>query len=70
MIGAIVNGNIVPLDYKLKDGDIVKINTNKNSKGPSQEWINICFTTSAKNKIKAFFSKIDKEKQRLMVKIC
>ena len=62
MIGAIVNGNIVSLDYKLKDGDIVKINTNKNSKGPSQEWINICFTTSTKNKIKAFFSKIDKEK--------
>lgn len=62
MIGTIVNGNIVSLDYKLKDGDIVKINTNKNSKGPSQEWINICFTTSAKNKIKAFFSKIDKEK--------
>lgn len=62
MVGAIVNGNIVSLDYKLKDGDIVKINTNKNSKGPSQEWINICFTTSAKNKIKAFFSKIDKEK--------
>lgn len=62
MVGAIVNGNIVSLDYKLKDGDIVKINTNKNSKGPSKEWINICFTTSAKNKIKAFFSKIDKEK--------
>ena len=62
MIGAIVNGNIFSLDYKLKDWDIVKINTNKNSKGPSQEWINICFTTSAKNKIKAFFSKIDKEK--------
>ena len=61
MIGAIVNNNIVPLDYKLKDGDIVKINTNKNSKGPSKEWINIAFTTSAKNKIKAFFSKIDKD---------
>ena len=60
MVGAIVNGNIVPLDYKLKDGDIVKINTNKNSKGPSKEWINIAYTTSAKNKIKAFFSKIDK----------
>lgn len=62
MIGAIVNDNIVPLDYKLKNNDIVKINTNKNSKGPSKEWVNICFTTSAKNKIKAFFSKIDKEK--------
>ena len=62
MIGAIVNDSIVPLDYKLKNNDIVKINTNKNSKGPSKEWINICFTTSAKNKIKAFFSKIDKEK--------
>lgn len=61
MIGAIVNNNIVPLDYKLKDGDIVKINTNKNSKGPSKEWMNIAFTTSAKNKIKAFFSKIDKD---------
>ena len=62
MIGAIVNDNIVPLDYKLKNNDIVKINTNKHSKGPSKEWINICFTTSVKNKIKAFFSKIDKEK--------
>ena len=61
MIGAIVDNNIVTLDYKLKDGDIVKINTNKNSKGPSKEWINIAYTTSAKNKIKAFFSKVDKE---------
>lgn len=62
MVGAIVNNNIVSLDYKLQDGDIIKINTNKNSKGPSKEWVNIAFTTSAKNKIKAFFSKIDKEK--------
>ncbi len=61
MVGAIVNNSIVPLDYKLKDNDIVKINTNKNSKGPSKEWINIAYTTSAKNKIKAFFSKIDKD---------
>lgn len=61
MIGAIVNNNIVTLDYKLKDGDIVKINTNKNSKGPSKEWVNIAYTTSAKNKIKAFFSKVDKD---------
>ena len=60
MVGAIVNENIVPLDYKLKDGDIVKININKNSKGPSKEWINIVFTSQARNKIKNFYSKIDK----------
>ena len=61
MVGAIVNNNIVPLDYKLKDNDIIKINTNKNSVGPSREWINMAYTSSAKNKIKAFFNKIDKE---------
>lgn len=60
MIGAIVNDNIVSLDYKLNDGDIVKINTNKNSKGPSKEWINIAFTSLAKNRIKGFYTKIDK----------
>ncbi len=61
MVGAIVNNNIVALDYKLKDGDIVKINTNKNNKGPSKEWLNIAYTAGAKNKIKAFFSKVDKD---------
>ena len=59
-VGAIVNNNIVPLDYKLKDNDIVKINTNKNST-PSQEWLNIVKTSQAKNKIKAFFNKTSKE---------
>ena len=61
MVGAIVNGNIVPLDYKLKDNDIVKINTNNNSKGPSKEWMNIAYTTQAKNKIRSYFNKIDKQ---------
>lgn len=61
MIGAIVNGSIVPLDYTLQDGDIIKINTNKNSFGPGREWINMAKTTGAKNKIKAFFNRIDKE---------
>jgi len=60
MVGAIVNDNIVPLDYKLKDGDIIKINTNKNSKGPSKEWINIVYTSQARNRIKSFYTKIDK----------
>ena len=61
MVGAIVNNNIVPLDYILKDNDIIKINTNKNSVGPSYEWINLAHTAQAKNKIRAFFKKIDKE---------
>ena len=60
MVGAIVNGNIVPLDYKLQDNDIVKINTNKSSI-PSKEWINMAYTQQAKNKIKAYFNRIDKE---------
>ena len=59
-VGAIVNGNIVPLDYQLQDNDIVKINTNKSST-PSREWMNMAYTQQAKNKIKAFFNKIDKE---------
>ena len=60
MIGAIVNGNIVPLDYKLQNNDIVKINVNKNS-FPSRKWISMAYTAQAKNKIKAYFNRIDKE---------
>ena len=61
MVGAIVNGNIVPLDYELKSNDIIKINTNNNSSGPSREWLNIVKTAQARNKIKAFFNRIDKD---------
>lgn len=61
MVGAIVNNNIVPLDYELKNNDIIKINTNKNSFGPSREWIQMAKTTGAKNKIKSFYRKIEKE---------
>lgn len=61
MVGAIVNGNIVSLDYQLKDNDVVKINTNNNSIGPSKEWMNIAYTTQAKNKIRSYFNKIDKQ---------
>lgn len=59
--GAIVNSHMVPLDYELKSDDIVKIITNNNSPGPSREWLNIVRTTQAKNKIKAFFNRINKE---------
>ena len=58
-IGAIVNDEIVPLNYELKDNDVVKINTNKNS-NPSKEWLNFVKTTGAKNKIKSYFSKQDR----------
>lgn len=61
MVGATVNGTIVPLEYELKDNDIVNIMTNQNSKGPSKEWLQICRTNQAKNKIKAFFNRIDKD---------
>ena len=61
MVGALVNGNIVPLDYVLNDGDIIKINTNKNSLGPSREWIDMAYTSQARNKIKSFYNRIDKE---------
>lgn len=59
--GAIVNSNMVPLDYKLKSDDIVKIITSNNSSGPSREWLNFVQTTHAKNKIKSFFNRVNKE---------
>ncbi len=61
MVGAIVNNNIVPLNYELQNNDIVKINTNKNSPGPSKEWLKIAKSTQTKNKIRAFFAKSEKD---------
>lgn len=60
MIGAIVNDSIVPLDYKLNNGDIIKINTNKAST-PSKDWLSFVVTTGAKNKIRAYFSRLEKD---------
>ena len=60
MVGAIVNDNIVPFDYTLKTGDIIKVNTSKLSKGPNKDWLNFVVTNQAKNKIKAFYTKREK----------
>ena len=60
MVGAIVNNVMVSLDYQLKNNDIVKIITNRNST-PTKEWLNIAKTTQAKSKLRAFFSKSEKE---------
>ena len=61
MVGAIVNDAIVPFDYVLKTGDIIKINTSKLSKGPNKDWLNFAVTSQAKNKIKAFYTKREKD---------
>lgn len=59
-VGARVNNKIVPLDYKLQNGDVVEMLTQSNAK-PSRDWVNIVKTSRARNKIKRFFKAEDKE---------
>lgn len=60
-IGALVNGKLVSLDYKLQDGDIVDLKTQK-GKSPSKAWLKFVKTENAKSRIRSYFYKKEKDK--------
>ncbi len=67
-VGATINGVLMPLNTKLKTGDVVNIRTSKQSPGPSEDWIKIVKSAHARNKIRSFFQKQENERRSLDVK--
>ena len=65
MVGAKVNNRIASFDVQLKNGDIVEVLTSKAAKGPSRDWLKICRSNQARNKIKQWFKKEKREENIL-----
>lgn len=66
-IGSTVNDVLVPLNTKLKTGDVVNIKTSKNSTGPSEDWLGFVQTNHARNKIRNFLQKQELQNREAMI---